>query len=306
MNRTFEGRQRAAARKTHARLDLLNSRLGDYLRRLITKPFRWMNSGKLQAPESARGDDYPCIVFQNEGRCPICEARATFSAHNSWFRDHYLCDRCGSIPRERALMHVIQTRYPNWRNLTIHESSPVSRGASLKLAQQCGSYIASQYDPSLGFGNTHPLAGYRSEDLENQTFPDEAFDLVITQDVFEHIFDAAAAFREITRTLRAGGAHIFTTPLVNKDKPSEQWASISDSGVVYHHPPEYHGNPMSAEGSLVTWHWGEDIVAHIKSASGLDTEIVSLDDLGMGIRAEYIEVLVTTRSAEPNSSRRLN
>ena len=55
---------------------------------------------------------------------------------------------------------------------------------------------------------------------------------------------------------------------------------------------------MSVEGSLVTWHWGEDIVTHIKNASGLDTQIVALDDLKMGIRAEYIEVLVTTRPIE--------
>jgi SAM-dependent methyltransferase len=147
----------------------------------------------------------------------------------------------------------------------------------------------------LGFGTTHPTAGYRSENLENQTFPDEAFDLVITQDVFEHVFDAPAAFKEIVRTLKPGGAHIFTTPLVNKKKASEKWASLSDSGIVYHHPPEYHGNPMSAEGSLVTWHWGEDIVTHIKDSSGLETEIIALDDLNMGIRAEYIEVLVTAR-----------
>ena len=197
-------------------------------------------------------------------------------------------------------MHVIQTRYPNWRDLAIHESSPVNRGASVKLAQRCGSYTASQYDPLLGFGNFHPLAGYRSENLEKQTFPNEAFDLVITQDVFEHIFDAPAAFKEIARTLRPGGAHIFTTPLVNKGQPSEKWASMSEAGIVYDHPPEYHGNPMSAEGSLVTWHWGEDIVRYIKNASGLDTEIIALDDLKLGIRAEYIEVLMTTRPAEGN------
>ena len=58
---------------------------------------------------------------------------------------------------------------------------------------------------------------------------------------------------------------------------------------------------MSAEGSLVTWHWGEDIVAYIKNASGLETEIIALEDIKMGIRAEYIEVLVTTRPVETSS-----
>jgi SAM-dependent methyltransferase len=110
-----------------------------------------------------------------------------------------------SIPRERALMQVIATRYPNWRDLTIHESSPCNRGTSIKLAQQCRFYTASQYDPQLGFGNTHPNAGYRSENLEKQTFPDGAFDLVVTQDVFEHVFDTPSAFRELHARLGPAG-----------------------------------------------------------------------------------------------------
>lgn len=239
-------------------------------------------------------------LFRNQGWCPICEATATFTAHHSWLRDHYLCDRCGSIPRERALMRTIQARCPDWRNLAIHESSPGNRGASVKLAQQCRFYTASQYDPQLGFGNTHPQAGYRSENLEKQTFHDESFDLVVTQDVFEHVFDTSLAFSEIARTLRPGGAHVFTTPLVNKQKPSEKRASRSDAGIVYHHPPEFHGNPMSAEGSLVTWYWGYDIVDHVRHASGLETEVVALDDPEMGIRAEYIEVMISTRPIREN------
>ena len=276
----------------------LNCKFHLCLRRFFDVAFKRTERGIAPASKATCADDSLTVVFQNDGWCPICEANVTFTARNPWFRDYYLCDRCGSIPRERALMHVIQTRYPNWRDLAIHESSPGNRGASVKLAQQCRSYIASQYDPQLGFGNTHPLAAYRSEDLEKQTFPDEAFDLVITQDVLEHIFDASAAFKEIARTLRAGGAHIFTTPLINKRNPSEKWASLSDAGIVYHHPPEYHGNPMSADGSLVTWHWGEDIVAHIQDASGLNTDVIALDDIEMGIRAEYIEVFVTTRPNE--------
>ena len=48
----------------------------------------------------------------------------------------------------------------------------------------------------------------RCENLEHLTFDNESVDLHITQDVFEHLFDPAAAFREIARTLRLGGAHV--------------------------------------------------------------------------------------------------
>ena len=71
--------------------------------------------------------------FRHEGFCSICEKPATFSSGNEWFRDNLLCGGCGSIPRERALMKVINDYYPSYRELAIHESSPGGKGASLKL-----------------------------------------------------------------------------------------------------------------------------------------------------------------------------
>ena len=93
-------------------MKLLNSELLVCLRQFVTAAFKRTNPANEQAPEPTVVDDILEVVFQNEGRCPICEARVTFTARDSWFRDHYLCNRCGSIPRERALMHVIATRYP--------------------------------------------------------------------------------------------------------------------------------------------------------------------------------------------------
>ena len=245
-------------------------------------------------PVSANGAEKAAGVFlQREGWCPICEKKVTFSSKQAWLRDHYLCSGCGSIPRERAIMHVIQTRYPNWRELRVHESSPGHRGASVKLREQCRHYTATQYDPALGFGRTHPNLGYRSEDLEKQTFDNEKFHLVVTQDVMEHIFDAEAAFREIHRTLKPGGAHIFTTPLVNKNKPSQRHAERKPNGTVVHlFPAEFHGNPISSEGSLVTWHWGFDITERIDNTYSSEVGLIDPTDSNMGIEAEYIEVVI--------------
>lgn len=234
--------------------------------------------------------------LESSGWCPICERPRTFRSKYDWLRDHFLCDGCGSIPRERALMHVLQTWYPGWRKLRVHESSPGNRGTSVKLAREVEDYTATQFDPSLPLGDERQGRPWRNENLEKQTFPDESFDLIISQDVMEHVFDPHAAFREIARTLRPGGAHIFTTPLVKGTEPSERRASMNADGTIEHHAePEYHGNPISDEGSLVTMHWGYDIADAVREASGLNTEIVKLDALHMGIRAELIEVMVTRK-----------
>lgn len=234
------------------------------------------------------------FYFRRKGHCICCDRETTFSAYDPWLRDHFRCGHCGSIPRQRALLKVIESFFPNWRHLAIHESSPSAGGASGRLQRECSNYVASQFFPGHPAGST--VNGYRNESLEQMTFSDESFDLVITQDVMEHVYDPASAFKEIARTLRPGGAHIFTVPLVNKHCRTQRWATKSDDGTPdFLHAPEFHGNPVDPKGSPVTMHWGYDIVEYIRQHSGLETSIEHLDFLHFGIRAEYIEVLVSRR-----------
>ena len=233
-------------------------------------------------------------IFEHRGYCPICEADVTFVALHEWFRDHLTCPQCHSVPRERALTYCIEQLYPNWRELDIHEMAPIGRGASVKLGE-APMYQSSHYDPALQPGEISAL-GWINQDAENQSFEDESFDLVVTQDVFEHIFDIDAAFGEIARTLRPGGSHIFTTPLVNKTRPTVARAIRDADGTVRHLvEPEYHSNPVDDGGSLVTWHFGFDLATRILEHAAMPTMIVSMDRLDLGIRAEYIEVLVSLK-----------
>lgn len=236
----------------------------------------------------------PPVVLSSTGHCPICDGPASFAALDPWLRDHFLCAGCGSIPRERALMRVIETVCPDWREQVIHESSPSPRGASQRLAAHCAGYIGTQFFPGVAAGTLHN--GVRCENLEAMTFVDNSVGLHVTQDVIEHVFDPAAVFREIARTLKPGGAHICTVPLVNRSRPSQRRARLDDRAEVVHLlPPVYHGNPISEEGALVTMDWGFDIGNHIFDACGLPTRMFVIDDLQSGIRADLIEVLVTIK-----------
>lgn len=238
-----------------------------------------------------RGDK---ILLDARGRCPTCRKDVRFVATNPWFRDYLLCPNCGSKPRERALMTALEMFFPDWPDKVIHESSPINRGASLRLGQQCKHYIPSQLFPDIMLGLEKN--GMRCENLERLTFADASVDLHITQDVLEHVLDPARVFREIARTLKPGGAHVFTVPLVNKHKPSQIRARLGEDGQLIHlQPPVYHGNPVSSDGSLVTVDWGYDICEYIFDVSGLFTYMVCIDDLSRGIRAEYIEVLITVK-----------
>jgi SAM-dependent methyltransferase len=236
-------------------------------------------------------------IFSHNGHCPICETAVAFVSENTWFRDHLLCTHCLSVPRERAVMHVIAQLRPDWRTLRIHESSPSDRAASRKLRQQAAGYIGTQYFPDVAGGEIDPATGMRCENLSAQTFADESFDLVVTQDVFEHIPEPANALREIARTLRPGGFHVASVPLVRKWQPTQIRARLKDGAIEHILPPEYHGNPISDAGSLVTTDWGYDFAAFCQRESGMDTIIQQIDNIDLGIRAEFIEIVVSHKSA---------
>lgn len=239
------------------------------------------------------------FLLEVDGVCPVCEQQVTFTAKDDWLRDHFLCGNCGSQPRERALMKVLADLRPDWRSLAIHESSP-GTAASRRLAAEAPGYVSSHYGPGVPLGTAHPQWGWRCEDLENQTFPDKSFDLVVTQDVFEHLFAPDRAIAEVARTLKPGGFHICTVPIVNKAAPSVRRARRDRQGKIEHlMEPVYHANPIDVQGSLVTVDWGYDIADYLDEASGLSTTIWTLDDMSRGIRAEYIEVLVSRK--EPQS-----
>jgi SAM-dependent methyltransferase len=233
------------------------------------------------------------------GFCPVCETQTRFVAQTTWLRDTFACSNCQSIPRERALMAVLNMYYPQWRELSIHEGSP-ALPSSGKLQRECPRYVSSHYDRAVPFGAMNN--GHRSEDLENQTFGDGVFDLVVTQDVFEHLFRPDRAIAQIARTLKPGGAHVCTFPIMRRAEPSIRRALRHPDGSVEHVlEPMYHGNPIDAAGSLVTYDYGYDIAAYLDRHSGLSTTMVYIDDLSRGIRAEFIEVLVSRKVDGPSA-----
>ena len=197
-------------------------------------------------------------------------------------------------------MVVIDQFFPKWRESVVHETSPAPRGASIKLANMCNKYVPSRYFESHPPGTF--VNGMRCENLEALSFDDESIDLHVSQDVVEHIFHPKQAFREIARTLKPGGMHIFSVPIVNKDKPSARRARIENGQIKHLVPAQYHGDGFGGPKSLVTFDWGYDICRHIFDACGLFTHIIHIDDVSKGIRADLIEILVTVKPASAGSN----
>ncbi|MDE3176390.1 MAG: class I SAM-dependent methyltransferase [Pseudomonadota bacterium] len=211
-------------------------------------------------------------------QCSVCDQTHTFEADDDYWQCRgglitQTCPHRRCIPRHRALANVLFQLYPRERvpELAIHESSPGPVGVSHWLKANCPHYVGSGYFPDRPFGEK--VGDLRNENLEAQTFPDEAFDVVLHMDVMEHVFQPFQALREIRRTLRSGGVCLFTAPTYPDRIKSEQVAFLEKGGVRIVGEPEYHGNPQDKKGSLVTWRYGYDLPLRISRETGFDVEV---------------------------------
>jgi SAM-dependent methyltransferase len=226
------------------------------------------------------------------GYCTICEKNVRFLKLDAVLRKHYRCPGCDSIPRFRALIKVLNDHFPAWRNMAIHESSP-GGASSEKIARECRGYVASQYFADLPRGQMK--GNQRSEDLEQLTFEDASFDLTVTQDVFEHVLRPERAFAEIARTLKPGGAHVFTVPLYRGKKTVVRARAGADGSIEHLMKPDYHGNPIDPSGSLVITEWGDELCDFILRASGMQTTILSFCEPQFGLEGQFLDVMISRR-----------
>lgn len=222
-------------------------------------------------------------VFKREasfGQCPVCEAGSVFVPVGPWYRESLKCVRCRSSARHRAVVSYLRSRFKDLAGLKVYELSPYGV-ASAWIARSCGEYTGSHFYPESS-SQSRP---FRNETVESLSFPDACFDLVISQDVFEHVGNPMQGFAEIARVLRKGGSHVFTIPWF-ENQPTSPRAVVENNGVKHLKPAEYHGDPVNERGSLVMTDFGTDLAELIHASAGMRTAMKSMSDERYGIKGD--------------------
>ncbi len=224
-------------------------------------------------------------AFAVEGFCVPCDKKVAFLVdmqsggqrhENGWtpnWRERLECPLCRMNNRQRLIATLVKQILSAKQGQQVYfmeQVTPIFNWASATFNQH--QLVGSEY---LGYeyegGAT--VKGIRHEDVENLSFSDDYFDLIMSNDVFEHVPNPAKAFSECARVLKPGGVMLATIPFHSASDLSVTRARINAGKLEHVLSPAYHGNPVSADGSLVFTDFGWDLIALAKEVGFLDVSV---------------------------------
>jgi SAM-dependent methyltransferase len=121
-------------------------------------------------------------------------------------------------------------------------------------------YLGHEYDGG------EIVNGIRHEDVEMLSFPADSLDLIVSNDVFEHVPNPAKAFAECARALKNTGVMLASIPFHSGSDKSVVRAKIVNGQLENIMQPSYHGNPVSPEGSIVFTDFGWEVLSEMRNA----------------------------------------
>ncbi len=224
--------------------------------------------------------------FKVPGYCVVCGAPDDFLVSSMYspgnfadgrpmpnWREH-LNGTCKFTNRLRATLHVMQQEINPAKSDHIYlteQVTPLFRWFHDRYDVVSGSeYLGPQHQGG------DVTDGVRHEDIQNLSFPDKSFDLIVSLEVLEHVPFPDRAFRELRRCLRDDGAALITAPFSANHAADVIRAKLTEEGNIEHlMEPEFHGNPVDPEGGALCFrYFGWSMMDAMKDAGFSRAEVV--------------------------------
>ena len=181
----------------------------------------------------------------------------------------------GCLSRHRALLLVLQQLYGDLTALQEQRVYLVEAvtGFALWMRHHLSQLTTSEF---FDGGQTPEHDDIDHQDLCQLTYASDSFDLVIANELFEHVYDLPTALTEIMRVLRPGGRLLATFPMAFGQRDSiikARWNARNREAEVIGEA-DYHGDPIRPElGSLVYQIPGWDVLDQSRN-SGYHTALM--------------------------------
>jgi SAM-dependent methyltransferase len=254
----------------------------------------WQIDAMQSSETDARGESRDGF----DARCALCGQDGRFLAGERPDRESYPCPSCRATLRYQGQARVILehfsslhaasiadlVRRPELRSLRVWE--PGTSGYLSPHFKRLRHFERSAYWPDVRPGKRRRRV--RCENLMATTFPSDHFDLIITSDVFEHVRKPELAFREVYRILHAGGAHVFSIPVLSPmSATTVERVDTSGTDDVLILEAVYHNT------HIVYNDFGHDLVGRLDEI-GFHTDVVAFESTSANAAR-----LLTFRSVKP-------
>jgi len=165
----------------------------------------------------------------------------------------------GFSPRLRAVLDLLATMGETADPYAVRIYAPEGLSPfALALRGRFPCFLGSEY-----FANAETrrrMFPVPHEDLGHLSFPDATFDIVVCNEVFEHVPALPDALAEIARVLRPGGTLLSTFPFAYGQYDTIVKAERRGGEVRFLCEPEYHSDPLDPRGALVYQIPGWDVL----------------------------------------------
>jgi SAM-dependent methyltransferase len=198
----------------------------------------------------------------DSGRCPLCGPSLFLAMAGGPFLVR--CLKCRANVTNLAIAEAVRQNVPNLGFQHAYEMS--TYGSSFEfLKKHCSIVESSEYFPDSSPGEM--VNGIRNEDAQQLSFHDCSFDLVTSNQVFEHVPNIERCLAECKRVLKPGGRLFFTVPLYETNA-TEHVAEIDHGAIRWLSTPEYHSSRTTGPNSVpVFWRFSvHDIVERVSAA----------------------------------------
>ena len=211
--------------------------------------------------------------------CEVCGKISIMNpSHFHGVNESYGCGCSGMNSRMRAVFEFILNNFMDKKKVYIQEKVTPSYYV-YEMLFGFDNIVGSEY---LGedkiSGESYDYKGHKimHQDCTKMSFDDNTFDLIISQDVLEHIFDTRKCLSELYRVTKPNGACIIMVPFLYQQKKSEMLARLMEDGAVEYivNPPVMHGNPVGGSGGILTyWDHGWEFIDIMKEAGFRNTTV---------------------------------
>lgn len=231
-----------------------------------------------------------------KGYCKVCDKKSEFTIDKNYgyimkymFRESVVCNQCNLNNRQRYMMYKLSD-YSDKKIYMYEQVTHFFNTASQKFNNLIGSeYISDDIKSGEIIDNI------MHQDALNLSFTDNSFDIIVSNDVFEHIPDIKKALKEAYRVLKNNGKLLVSIPFNELEYSTNIRAKFDENNhLIYIETPEYHGNPMSDEGSLVFYDYGWDFLDMLKASGFKDVYATAYNSkkyahIGNGIIFEAVK-----------------